>query len=677
MKTSSVYRPEITGLRTIAVLPVILFHAGFSFFDGGFVGVDVFFVISGYLITGIIRDRHNDRSFSLATFYKARCIRILPALAVVLAASWIAAILWMTPDDFESFSKSLISVATFSSNQWFLSDTSYFDVKAEFKPLLHTWSLAVEEQYYLAFPILFAVVWKISPRWILPSVVLVGAASFVASDHLVRRGGEEAYFLLASRAWEILVGSAAALTADHIRRVKIQDHHAHLLAVVGFVALCWAMFSYSANTPFPGRHAVVPVLGTAAIILFLKPGMLLQKVLAWRPLEVLGAASYSIYLWHQPILAFARLRSLDALTELERGGLVLASIALGLGTWLFVEMPARRLKSAPTRFVGWASSLACAVAIALGVPGVLSEGLPDRFPPMVIAALQENGPGDAPNCFLSTSLVPAECVFGDHSSVRTIALFGDSHAQALLRSLDKAFKLSGIRGVRVNIYGCEPIPSITVSGLPTDLYDECARKFDRTIANLKSQVSGVVVSVRWTYRMYPIPGLIDHLTFDNGEGGIEFDKERTYEVRSIDGAIGNSSDLKRGAVERMFKQLSSLEVPIALIHAVPEVGWDIRRYNFIFYLNSGEIPAEITTSYERFRQRQKFTESVLDELPDSNIVHIRPADKLCDQSLIGRCLVQSGGHHYYSDDDHLSSEGVELLMSDILSPFRLWAEARP
>ena len=293
------YRPEIDGLRALAVVPVILYHAGLRAFSGGFVGVDVFFVISGYLITSIILAEKQAGTFTLLRFYERRARRLLPALFVVICACLSFGWLWLLPEDMKSFSQSLVAVSTFSSNVLFFLKSGYFDPSAEFIPLLHTWSLAVEEQYYMLFPIFLLLTWKLKSRWVVTILAVVAAASLGAAEWASVANPSFAFFLLPARAWEILVG---VLTGFYLNSSDSKQNtggrFCEIASLAGLLMILYAVFFFGKQTPFPGFYALIPTVGTALIILFSSDrtfvGRLLQrKVLfclsrkwTFRPLEL-------------------------------------------------------------------------------------------------------------------------------------------------------------------------------------------------------------------------------------------------------------------------------------------------------------------------------------------------------------------------------------------------------
>ena len=265
------YRAEIDGLRALAVLPVILFHAGFEWFSGGFVGVDIFFVISGYLITTIIITEMAEDRFSIINFYKRRARRILPALFFVMAVCLPFAWLLLVPNELKDFGQSIVSVSIFSSNILFWIEAGYFDAASELKPLLHTWSLAVEEQYYLLFPIFLILTWRLGVKWIifLLSIVFfisLGLAEWASNQITQPKIISAAYFLLPTRGWELLVGVFVAfyLKSNTFFNSKMFNQ---MMSLIGIIMISYSVIAFDKNTPFPSLYTLVPVIGTALLIL--------------------------------------------------------------------------------------------------------------------------------------------------------------------------------------------------------------------------------------------------------------------------------------------------------------------------------------------------------------------------------------------------------------------------
>ena len=375
------YRSEIDGLRAVAVLPVILFHAGFESFSGGFVGVDVFFVLSGYLITSILLAEIAEGRFSLLGFYERRARRILPALYFVMLVTLPVAFRLMLPDEFEGFTHALISVLFFASNIYFWQTTDYFSRAAEENPLLHTWSLGVEEQYYMLFPLGLVLLWRLGPRGALAGIVAGSLGSLVLAELAVHRWPVPTFFLLPTRAWELGLGSLAAFHLSRRGLVRAPGRLAGAAAAAGLVMILASVALYDGDTPFPGLYALLPTVGTVLVVLYADPASLAGRLLSWRPVVFLGLISYSAYLWHQPLLVFARLASFRLPGDGLMLGLSVLSLVLAALTWRYVERPFRdrRVIAARGILVQGLAASAGLLLLALAAPWLAAS--PTRYPP--------------------------------------------------------------------------------------------------------------------------------------------------------------------------------------------------------------------------------------------------------------------------------------------------------
>ena len=344
------YRAEIDGLRALAVLPVILFHAGFEWFSGGFIGVDVFFVISGYLITTIIISEMADGKFSIINFYERRARRILPALFFVMAACLVFAWIWLTPNDLINLGRSLIAVSIFSSNILFWQETGYFDVATELRPLLHTWSLAVEEQYYVLFPIFLMITWRFGMKWILILLSVIFFVSLGAAQWGAYNMPSATFYLLPTRGWELLIGVFTAFYLNYNKHLKSYSLN-QALSLLGFIMIVYSIIVFDKTTPFPSLHTLIPTIGTMLLILCAVPKTYIHKLLSMKLIVAIGLISYSAYLWHQPLLAFARLSLSEEVSELILFTLCLASLAMAWFSWKFIEAPFRSKKKVSRRSI--------------------------------------------------------------------------------------------------------------------------------------------------------------------------------------------------------------------------------------------------------------------------------------------------------------------------------------
>lgn len=331
------YRAEIDGLRALAVIPVILFHAGFELFSGGFVGVDIFFVISGYLITTILIDDLDNGRFNIRKFYERRARRILPALYIVCLISTLFAWLLLTPLDLLNFGNALIGVSTFLSNVVFWQSQGYFAESAELNPLLHTWSLAVEEQYYVIFPLFLLVVWRFGKNKTFWFIIVLSIISLLISEWASRHQVSANFYLAPTRAWELLFGS---ITAFIIQKHGMNSNN--FLSLIGLTAIILAIFIYDENTPFPSVYTLVPVVGAMLLVLFADKNTITAKLLSQKIFVGIGLVSYSAYLWHQPIFAYTRTYYGNINLHLYTTYIILFSTGvLSFLSWKYVEIPFR------------------------------------------------------------------------------------------------------------------------------------------------------------------------------------------------------------------------------------------------------------------------------------------------------------------------------------------------
>jgi peptidoglycan/LPS O-acetylase OafA/YrhL len=384
VETDDSYRKEIDGLRAIAVMPVLFFHAGFKVFEGGFVGVDIFFVISGYLISKIILfDLQNNR-FSFARFYERRARRIFPALYLVmflcLPFSW----LWMLPNQLKDFSESLVAVSAFLSNILFWRESDYFAMAAELKPLLHTWSLAVEEQYYVLFPIFLLFFWNFRRQWIFWSLFLIGLASLLIAQWGAYIRPAATFYLLPTRIWELALGALISFyfyqsKSSRVEMVESIPKISNGLSILGVLLIFYSVAAFDKKTPFPGFYALIPTVGAGLIIVFSTPKTLVGRFLGSKPLVGLGLISYSLYLWHQPLFAFARQRSLTEPGAALLIGLIFIAILGAYLSWRFVERPFRNKNKVSLNGILIFSIAGFAVYTTIGIAGIVTDGFIHRF----------------------------------------------------------------------------------------------------------------------------------------------------------------------------------------------------------------------------------------------------------------------------------------------------------
>jgi peptidoglycan/LPS O-acetylase OafA/YrhL len=424
------YRAEIDGLRALAVIPVILFHAGFELFSGGFVGVDVFFVISGYLITTILIEDIENKRFSIINFYERRARRILPALFFVMLVCIPFAWMWMLPNQMKDFSHSLVAVSLFASNILFWRKTGYFEAAAEEKPLLHTWSLAVEEQYYVLFPIFLILAWRFGKNRVFWMIVVMAAISLLLSEWGWRNKAPANFYLAPTRAWELFAGSIAAFI---VQKQGVQKNN--FLAMLGLAAIIFSIFFYDVTTPFPSVYALVPVLGVVLLVLYADKETLAAKFLSTKAIVAIGLISYSAYLWHQPLFAYARIRSLEHPSHLLMLTLSLSSILLAYVSWRYIEMPFRgneRLGRSRL-FVASAVGLALFTALGLTMPKFTENVLYGRN------FIEQNEYSQLSDTYVMARKAELRNVNFANANTRKILVIGDSNSGDLINALEFLF----------------------------------------------------------------------------------------------------------------------------------------------------------------------------------------------------------------------------------------------
>jgi peptidoglycan/LPS O-acetylase OafA/YrhL len=487
---SIAYRPDIDCLRAFAVIAVIAYHYDIPPFRSGFVGVDVFFVISGFLITRIIRTEIGAGAFSFAAFYQRRARRILPAAFAMLAAVLACSSLLLLPQESTSVAAQALAMLTFSSNVLFWSQQGYFDSAAITKPLLHTWSLAVEEQYYLLFPAAAAFAFSFRKPAVVTGFALVGAASLAVCIIQTALQPDAAFYLLPARAWEFALGALLALEAlpDPPKPwVRI------VAATVGWVLLGLSVNVFTSRTPYPGVNALLPCLG-AAIVIWAQPTPGKALLVAVRPMIAVGLLSYSLYLWHWPVASFAYTIWGPPTSAAGRLALVTCCSVLSILSYVIVERPARH---ADWRISWRALAAAVAVALAVSTTTIWLAGFPSRFSPdeLKIASYLDydyQPVYEARSCFLvpgqSVRDLAPSCIAP--GTAPNILLWGDSHAAHLGFGLTRALGSAAV--MRATMAQCLPFPAFR----QTQACTEFNRSMRDTVHALKPDV--VVISANWS-----------------------------------------------------------------------------------------------------------------------------------------------------------------------------------
>jgi peptidoglycan/LPS O-acetylase OafA/YrhL len=496
------YRADIDGLRAIAVLAVIFFHAGIYPLGGGFVGVDVFFVISGYLITSHIRADIAANSFSLRDFYDRRARRILPALVVVIAVTAPLAWAWLLPQDLKSFSQSVVATSLFASNIYFWRTTDYFSQQSELRPLLHTWSLAVEEQFYVLYPLLIVGLARFGQAGTRKALLTLAILSWGATYLIAKSDPTSAFYFLHTRAWELLAGALVALTVGGPSREAIASPLRSGAAMLGLALIAISIFSGSDRSTANQALLVVPVLGTCLWLAFGHRDSLAGRLLVSKPLVAIGLISYSAYLWHQPVFSLIKHRFATTLSLPAKFAVILFVLAMAALTYRWVEQPFRNRAKIPIRRVAAMLGGATALFVALGVSGHIFNGYPGRFPAdSRMPADLELATSDNGWCFYSIDSNrklplkpnPGGCFIGKKDERgKKVLLFGDSYAGQYEPFWDVLGKSASWKIESVTTNWCFPARGHEFTGYPASpAYRQC--EYNRAYAQREIPKARVVV----------------------------------------------------------------------------------------------------------------------------------------------------------------------------------------
>ena len=610
------YRPDIDGLRAVAIVPVVLYHAKVAPFSGGFVGVDVFFVISGFLITSLIAGEIRDGRFSIAHFYERRVRRIFPALFATAFACSAAAAVMLPASELRAFGASVAAVALFVSNVLFWREAGYFDAPAEAKPLLHTWSLAVEEQFYIAFPLILLLLQRFLPgRW-RATLCAVAAVSLLAGAHLTYAGQAGAAFYLAPfRAWELALGALAAIAAlppIHPRGAR------EAASVLGCALIGWSVFAYSDETPFPGIAALAPCVGTLLVVHAGSHGTpALNRLLSWRPVVLVGLLSYSLYLWHWPLLVFARRYLQRPLSPLETTLAVALALLLAWLSWRYIERPFRRHGEGGIARRPLLALAGAAMALALGI-GVASQLVVTASPASLQAfeAPKIRGREDYRDgsCFLGETQSYADwakrgpCATSRDARHRVL-LWGDSFAAHYAPGLFDGAPDARYDFVQFTAYSCPPVQGARVRWAP--------------------QCEGVNAHLEDVLRRYPVDVAIVAARWER------------YWDKSV----------RAPALERTLALLKSRDIFVVLVGQGPSFDFASPPE---YVHRTGDPRARsrdavaINTALRRLKGYDRFFD---------------PTEHLCAH---GRCLLREGAEFLYWDAGHYSSYGSRRISANLL-----------
>lgn len=654
---SANYRPDIDGLRAVAVLSVVFYHAGLtSLFGGGYVGVDIFFVISGYLISRIIYTKCRNSSFSFVDFYQRRIRRIAPALiGIILFSSVITCILY-SPYDAKNFFSSMLSSLAMGSNFYFMSDSGYFTALAHTKPLLHLWSLGVEEQFYIFFPIL--VVYLVKHRInVLKSLQILFAVSLIGSIIFVFFNQNFTFYMFPTRAWELLAGSILAVKADR----DYGKTSSNISGIAGIILILSSVigFGYIQDLKFPGLAAVPAVLGS---VLCIEVGRnsesIIYKVLSFRYLSFIGLISYSLYLWHWPVFVYAKYYSLKDINPVYINlGLLMPIFLLSYLSYKLIEQPFRQKRIFPKTKPLFAAYFITVILLSLFSEYGRRTGILQRFDPVVAKYYAyQNYYSPLPLHLFSVPGILGKHLypFGESGKAPSVMILGDSHAKTLYETFDQLAKEKHLGGL---LYYYDS-PFFGVAKLD-DLKNSIKRQKVFADYLVKNKVKSAVIAVRWTIRLqgrtsYEDPGSVKRITrywiLDN-------------EGKPVQTEPGEALEFALNATAKKFRDLG-IKTYIMLL--VPEQSCNVPATAATLVRMNKNPEKEIFINKAEYNERQDSSTSIIKRVKAKNpeVEIINPADELCDDTA---CRGVIDGTPMYRDSNHLSNDG-SFKMKKIFMP---------
>ncbi len=622
VSASRTYRPDIDGIRAIAVTAVLLFHCGFATFSGGYIGVDIFFVISGYLITGhLAAEIAVSGRVSIGKFYERRIRRIVPALVVVLVITELAGAWLLLPSYLVRASKALAAAALSVSNVYLWQASNYFEPSSNFQPFLHTWSLSVEEQFYLFIPIVMGLTGKlVRGRWLLLFGPLV-LGSFALSVYATTRGPTANFYLLPTRAWELGIGSLlATVPLPPIKRQLTSD----LVSALALLLMVVPVFLYDDATAFPGLNALYPCLGSALLIYVggATTTGFVTRLLSSRPFVAVGLISYSLYLVHWPLIALMRFQTVAPLTNLQVVIVLSLSFVLATLCWRFVERPFRHATPFMTRArVLLGGGAALAGVAALGAVGIDTNGMPSRFPGFVEQTIPGHSEWKPGRCFLEGDPDYRKWSLEDCTRVATgphkVMLWGDSFAAQYVPGMLAHADALRSTIIQYTAAGCPPVLSYRSYARV-----KCSEFNAHALDIIREQnIDTVMVAGRWT---------------DMRQRGL--------------GEIGTTLSV-----------LDAMGVRVLLIGQSPEFTANVQVISF---LKGSKMPDAVNRWKVFFPTTMN---QQLQALAGQN-VFVDPMHSLCDAEL---CTYEDHGAYLFEDYGHMSVEGSSRAVEELLVQSRL------
>jgi peptidoglycan/LPS O-acetylase OafA/YrhL len=653
-----IYRPEIDGLRAIAVGAVILYHAqitilGYQPFKGGFIGVDIFFVISGYLITSIIlKELVTTGSFSFNHFYERRIRRILPALLFVMLVSLPFAWMFFLPSMFVDFSKSILYSLGFSSNFYFwYSGEQYGAESGLLKPFLHNWSLSVEEQFYILFPVVLLITFKYFKKHLLTILVISLIISLVLADWGSKNYPSASFYFLHTRIWELIAGSILAYF-ETIKGHRSKNKSLNLiLPIIGLILIGHSILFFNDKMLHPSFYTLSPIIGVCLIIWFSEKYEIITQILSSKLFVGIGLISYSLYLWHYPIFAFAKVSGLVMGSMTGKLSLIPILFICSIVSYYFVEKPFRNKKNNLKKIFLLIITLVFFL-ISFNYYIINNDGVKTRIPKIFQIKIREKNVN-----------------FYQKDNTQKVVLLGDSHAESLEFHLNQEIKKNDLSLIR--FYTQMYLTDFNFVNKRTNKKFESFIEENIKIDNFLKKNSNLIIVFhqRWTLRLL-------ETFFDNEEGYKEAESDYLY-LEPINIKTSSSQERQKYIREGLLSQMNKIinqGHKLILVYPVPEMGISPTRYLFRKYifdktLFENSIPI-FTGSYEVYKKRNKLIFEILDSIESPNIYRVYPHKSFCDKQIKNRCVANNENNFFYYDDNHLSLQGSKFVVNKIMKEIK-------
>ena len=661
------YRPDIDGLRAIAVISVIFYHAdqtinNFRILPGGFVGVDIFFVISGFLITSIILKELNETgTFSFLHFYERRCKRIIPVLLFVFIATFPFVWLYFIPSSFIDFAKSLFSSLFFFSNYFFYFSGELYDAENSLlKPLLHTWSLSIEEQFYIIFPLIFYISFKFLKSHLTKVFIFFLLTSVFIMIVTFDKNESLAFFSFFSRFWELIIGCLVAILS--FKKKEINKTLSNIYSLIGLILIFYSIFFFDSRTNYPFLPTLLPVCGTGLIIYYNNKSNFFYKILSIKPIVFIGLISYSLYLWHYPIFAIGRT------TEFFGDGvskkLFLLTFLCSLVSYYLIEKPIKK-KSLSKKLIFITIAFVYSSLLLLSqmsIDGKIKAVRGDILKNLSVGNETKN----LTVCKEDYLNEDGYCIFNSDYE-KTLILVGDSHMQTLEKPLLEYANQHKFKLVVINRSACFYFLDIDL--IIKEKISSCTSKYQNKRRKIiLSQKNATIILGGRT------PHYLSGYNFDNTEGGGNKEKVKGLYYKAYNKELGDQSNnvqLIRDSFDKTITDLLSHDLKIVLLYPIPEVGWNVSKKLIIklgLKLNSLETlfkSKPLTTSHQVFVKRSEDIYSIYNKIIHDNLFRIYPEKIFCNSLILNRCITHSDKKVFYIDDDHLSYDGASLVVDNI------------